>query len=339
MMNIRQFFGDSASAKVVKTPVIKPVIDLNTKVDPFEENVKEFVYDMTRENVDLGISSITSGSAQLFGKYREWGGKIANEYLFINYMDRYIDELNATETGVNGIRRSEYVPVENTFDFVILKKHFGMRSKRVPKTPQAPVIHRSSPPETMSTDTPSNVETCQVDDCSFSGTNAQLMYHYGKHHSQHLISASSTGLLTCSVCHDYENAKPKSMYCHIAKCNPDSPFHDKKTKKACSPTKRSEPSTKRSEPKRSEPKRSAPSIKRNDMIRKTQIAEMKYYAEAKYNSEMEELQNQKMQIEARMEEIRSNFETTMSSMDGISAIEASRMYSEMLQQESESTVL
>jgi hypothetical protein len=107
--------------------------------------------------------------------------------------------------------------------------------------------------------------------------------------------------------------------------------------------KQSVPSVKQSVPsvKQSVPsvKRSKPSVKRNDMIRKTQIAEMKYYVEAKYNTEMEQLQNQKMQIEAKISEIESNFQTSMTNMDGLSAIEASRMYSEMLQEESESTVL
>jgi hypothetical protein len=315
-------------------------------VDPPENKIKDFVYDITKNHLDRGILSITFTSAMLFETFQTWGKwDIDNEYLLMDYIDQYADELDTTETGVNGIQRSDYAPVERTFDFLILKRHFKIKSKRILKTPTATPRKHSPPSEPVEHDeSPSKSENCPcpMDGCNHSGSKRSLPFHYGKDHLQHLVCGSSNGTLSCTIC-GYITNTPRSMHSHIAKCSPESPYFANKkasTKasavKPVTATSTDTPSVKQSVP---SVKRSKPSVKRNDMIRKTQIAEIKSYAEAKYNSEMEQLQNQKMQIDARMEEIRSNFQTSMSNMDGLSAIEASKLYAEMLQEESENIVL
>ena len=361
------------SNTVKKMPVKTNTSSLSIKkatvsaVDPPENKIKDFVCDITKNHFDRGIRSITFTSAMLFETFQTWGEwDIDNEYLLMDYIDQYADELDTTETGLNGIQRSDYAPVERTFDFLILKRHFNIKSKRILKTPKA-TPRKHSPSEPVENDeSPSKSENCPcpLDGCNHSGSKRSLPFHYGKDHLQHLVCGSSNGTLSCTIC-GYITNTPRSMHSHIAKCSPESPFYDKKAStkasavkpvtatsvKSSGPSvKSSGPSVKSSGPsvkpsgplvKQSGPsvKPSGPSVKRNDMIRKTQIAEMKYYVEAKYNTEMKQLQQQKMQIEARISEIESNFQTSMSNMDGLSAIEVSKLYSEMLEEESKSTVL
>ena len=347
------------SNTVKKMPVKTNTSSLSIKkatvsaVDPPENKIKDFVCDITKNHLDRGILSITFTSAMLFETFQTWGEwDIDNEYLLMDYIDQYADELDTTETGLNGIQRSDYAPVERTFDFLILKRHFNIKSKRILKTPKA-TPRKHSPSEPVENDeSPSKSENCPcpLDGCNHSGSKRSLPFHYGKDHLQHLVCGSSNGTLSCTIC-GYITNTPRSMHSHIAKCSPESPFYDKKASTKASAVKPvtatlvkpSGPSVKPSGPsvKPSGPsvKRSGTSVKHNNIIRKTQIAEIKSYAEAKYNSEMEQLQNQKMQIDARMEEIRSNFQTSMSNMDGLSAIEVSKLYSEMLEEESENIVL